>query len=197
MNALDIVARARRVVGESIRIYGGNGHTISRVSAGLLFGVFGVVSAGHIVHSPAPMNAGARSRLVDNLGSLNKVLLLLRQKPELGRLFATRSHVYVGGVNVRPLVDQVGGEVIRMVEATGYDWRTAQPHIESSNALKRAVTAAVGGLSRTEPHRQDLSLLSGELILTMVALRNCLQGKAEGTTQFSTSLADVALFRPT
>ncbi len=197
MNALDIVARARRVVGENIRIYGGNGHTISRVSAGLLFGVFGVVSAGHIVHSPVPLRAGARSRLVDNHESLNKMLLLLRQKPELGRLFATRSHVYVGGVNVRPLVDQVGGEVIRAVEATGYDWRTAQPHIESSNALKRAVTAAVGGLARTEPHRQDLSLLSGELILTMVALRNCLRRKGEGIDQFSTSLAEVALFRPT
>ncbi len=197
MNALDIVARARRVVGESIRIYGGNGHTISRVSAGLLFGVFGVVSAGHIVHSPAPMSAGARSRLVENLEGLNKVLLLLRQKPELGRLFAARSHVYVGGVNVRPLVDNVGSEVIRAVEATGYDWRTAQPHIESSNALKRAVTAAVGGLARTEPHRQDLSLLSGELILTMVTLRNCLRGKGEGTAHISTSLSEVALFRPT
>ena len=44
-------------------------------------------------------------------------------------------------------------------------WAILHPSIrESSNALKCAVTAAVGGLSRTEPHRQDLSLLSGELI---------------------------------
>ena len=197
MNALDIVARARRVVGENIRIYGGNGHTISRVSAGLLFGVFGVVSAGHIVHSPAPLSAGARRRLVDNLESLNKVLLLLRQKPELGRLFATRSHVYVGGVNVRPLVDHVGGEVIRAMEATGYDWRTAQPHIESSNRLKRLVTEAFGGTARLDYHRQKLALLAGEVILVMAALRARLHREEPEGFSLATGLEDLLLFKPT
>jgi len=145
MNAVELVARARRVVGEELRIYGGNGHTVSRVSAGLLFGTFGVVSAGHIVHAPPPLTDRERKRLIRHLGLLNRVFLLLGQRPELGRLFSSRSHVYVEGVNVRPLVDDLGSEVIRAVQATGYDWRTAQPYIESSNQLKRAVGARWAG----------------------------------------------------
>lgn len=58
MNALEIVARTRRVAGDGIQVYMGNGHTVSRVSAGLLFGTLGVVSAGHIVHSPRPLDEG-------------------------------------------------------------------------------------------------------------------------------------------
>lgn len=112
MHAVELVARARRVVGNSIRIYGGNSHTVSRVAAGLLWGVFDVVSAGHVVHSPPALSMTQRDRLRTCLPQLNKVFLLLRQRPELGRLFASRSHVYVDGVNVRPLVDFLGREVI-------------------------------------------------------------------------------------
>ena len=198
MHAVELVARARRVVGEELRIYGGNGHTVSRVSAGLLFGTFGAVSAGHIVHDPPPLSPSTRDRLRERLPELNRVFLLMQQHPELGRLFSARSHVYVNGVNVRPLVEEVGGEVIRAVQATGYDWRSVQPQIESSNQLKRAVTAAVGGGARMEPYRWDLSLLAGEVILTMAALWRCAKrGKEEGMTALRTGLADVALFRPT
>lgn len=198
MHAVELVARARRVVGEQLRIYGGNGHTVSRVSAGLLFGTFGVVSAGHIVHDPPPLSAAARDRLREHLPDLNRVFLRMRQGPELGRLFSARSHVYVNGANVRPLVEEVGGEVIRAVQATGYDWRSVQPQIESSNQLKRAVTAAVGGGARMEPDRWDLSLLAGEVILTMAALWRCgKEGKGEGLAGLRTGLADVALYRPT
>ncbi|MHB1887085.1 MAG: hypothetical protein ACYCVV_19180 [Acidimicrobiales bacterium] len=195
MNAVELVARARRVVGEELSLYGGNGHTVSRVSAGLLFGTFGVVSAGHIVHAPPPIAPRAKDRLREQLPRLNRLFLLLRQWPELGRLVSIRSHIYVDGVNLRPLVDELGGEVIRAVQATGYDWRLTQPHIESSNRLKRVVAAAVGGGVRTEPYRWDLSLLAGELILTMAALRSCVRG-GEGAP-LSTALEDVALFRPT
>ena len=197
MNAVELVARARRVVGEDLRIYGGNGHTVSRVSAGLLFGAFKTASAGHIVHPPPVLDLGGRERLRENLPRLNRLFLLLRQSPELGRLFSTRSHVYVEGVNVRPIVDDLGGEVIRAVQATGYDWRAAQPHIESSNQLKRAVAATTGGGLRVEPQRWDLSLLAGELILTMAALWKAREGRTEGSEGLSTALSDVALFRPT
>ncbi len=197
MHAVELVARARRVVGEDLRIYGGNGHTVSRVAAGLLLGTFGVVSAGHIVHPPPVLSPGEKERLRERLPQLNRLFLLLQQSPELGRLFSARTHVYVDGVNVRPIVDDLGGEVIRAVQATGYDWRTAQPHIESSNQLKRAVTVATGGGLRVEPQRWDLILLAGELILTMAALWKARQGKDEGSAALSTALTDVALFRPT
>ena len=48
-----------------------------------------------------------------------------------------------------------------------------------------------------EPQRWDLSLLAGELILTMAALWKAHRGKGEATASLSTALSDVALFRPT
>lgn len=94
-------------------------------------------------------------------------------------------------------MDDLGGDVIRAVRSTPYDWRTAQPYIESSNPLKRAVGAALGGGVRTEPQRWDLGLPAGELILTMAALRSCLGGKETRTASYSPGLSEVALFRPT
>ena len=198
MNALEIVARARRVADDGIRLYLGNGHTVSRVSAGLLFGTFGVVSAGHIVHPPAALDRNDREWLSLQLPRLNQLFFLLRWHPELGRVFASRQEVHLpDGTELRGPVERLGAAVIHAVEATGHDWRVAQPYIESSNALKRAVTTAAGGAVRVEPHRQDLSLLAGELILVMATLRAYLRRKAGDDSALSTGLSEVALFRPT
>ncbi len=197
MHAVELMARARRVVGQSIRIYGGNGHTVSRVSAGMLWGVFDVVSAGHIVHLPPPLSEREQERLRKNLPLLNKVFLQLRQRPELGQLLAARSHVYMDGVNVRPLMELLGCAVIRTVDGTGYDWRQAQPYIESSNRLKRLVSEVVGGGARLDYHRQSLALLAGEVVLTMAALLARLHGNVTGQVSMATGLGDVQLFRPT
>ena len=198
MNALEIVSRARRVAGEEIRIYMGNGHTVSRVSAGLLFGTYGVVSAGHILHSPPPLVESDWRDLREGLPLLNQLFLLLRQKPELGRVFTGRGKTYLPhGTELRSLVESLGCAVIKTVERTGYDWQVAQPYIESSNALKRTVTEAVGSVVRSEPHRQDLSLLSGELILVMATLRTYLHREAGDPSSLYTGLAGVSLYRPT
>ena len=79
----------------------------------------------------------------------------------------------------------------------GYDWRVAQPYIESSNALKRLVSTAVGGAARWEPHRLDLSLLSGELILVMATLRTYLHRESRDSSSLYTGLAGMALYTPT
>ena len=198
MNAVEIVARARRVAGEGIRIYMGDGHTVSRLSAGLLFGTFSVLSAGHIIHDPPRPNKSDDEFLRRHLESLNRLFLLLRQSPELGRVFSTRRRVFLrDGTNIRLAVERLGCAVIHAVQEAGYDWRVAQPHIESSNALKRAVTAASGGAMRLEPHRIDLSLLSGELILLMGNLRSCLHRREGEAPSLYTGLAGVSLYRPT
>ncbi|MGI0053686.1 MAG: hypothetical protein ACRECR_05475 [Thermoplasmata archaeon] len=57
--------------------------------------------------------------LQEHMGTLNRVFLLLRQRPELGRLFSSRTHVIVEGVNVRTLAESVGRRVIRRVKAAG------------------------------------------------------------------------------
>lgn len=99
MHAVELVSQAREVAGDGILLYGGNGHTVSRVSTALVFGTFGVVSAGHVVHEPKSPGPRKRERLQRHLGTLNKVFLLMRQKPELGSPFSSRSHVYVDGVS--------------------------------------------------------------------------------------------------
>lgn len=197
MHAVEMVARARRVAGEGIRLYGGNGHTVSRVSAGLLFGTFGVVSAGHIVHEPPPLTEREGKGLLRHLGLLNRVFLQLRQRPELGRLFSSRSHIYVEGVNVRRLVDRLGCLVIQAVTHAGHDWTAVQPYIESGNRLKRLVRIFERGVTRVEPHRQGISLMAAELILTMVAVRSALRGEEGKGAAPMINLEDVALFRPT
>ncbi|MDG6913276.1 MAG: hypothetical protein JRN35_09390 [Nitrososphaerota archaeon] len=197
MHAVELVARARRVVGDSVRLYGGNGHTVSRVSAGLLWSVFDVTSVGHIIHPPPPLAEGERERLRKNLPSLNKAILLLRQRPALGRLFSSRTHVYVDGVNLRPLVELLGCEVIRRVGDSGYDWTRAQPYIESSNRLKRMVTEAVGGTARLEFHRQNLALLAGEVVLAMGAVRACLHHEDASEISLATGLENFQPFKPT
>ncbi len=197
LHAVEMVARARRVVGEGVRLYGGNGHTVSGVSAALLFGTFGVVSAGHIVHPPPVLTERDRRKLARHLGLLNRVFLLLRQRPELGRLFSARSHIYVDGVNVRALMEKLGWLVIQAASTAGHDWTTVQPYIESGNRLKRLVRIFERGVTRVEPHRQGISLLAAELILAMVAVRSALHGERENGAIPMLDLEDVALFRPT
>jgi hypothetical protein len=196
MNALELVAKARNVAGQSIRIYGGNGHTVSRISAALLWGTFKVVSAGFITHEPPPLSARDEKDLREHLDLLNRTFLLLREKPELGRLFSSRTHVYVDGVNVRHLMERLGQLVIRAALKVGYDGRAFQPYIESSNRTFRVVRIVERGTTRVEPHRQGLSVLATELITAMVALRSCLSAEKGSYVQPVINMEGVAMFRP-
>lgn len=196
MNAVELVARANEVLGGTLRFYAGNGHTVSKVSAGLLFGTFGVVSAGHVPHEPDSPRPGQVQYLRDHLGTLNKVFLLLRQRPERGRLFSSRTHVLVDGINVRTLVENVGRLVIRRVTAAGYDDRAVQPYIESSNRQKRVVRIVERGVTRAETHRQGVYLLASEVILALAAVRRCRKGGEVEATYPSMGAADIAFFRP-
>ena len=193
-HAVEMVARANRVLEGTLRLYAGNGHTVSKVSAGLLFGAFGVISAGHVPRTPEPPRPGQVEYLRERLGLVNRAFLLVQGRPELGRLFSSRSHVLVDGVNVRMLVESIGRLVIRRVKASGYDSRAPQPHIEASNHQKRRVRIMERGVTRAEPHRQGLHMLAGELILTFAAVRSALRGEV---VPYPTSeLNRVALFQP-
>jgi len=87
MNSAELVARANHVLGGSLRFFCGDSHTVSMVSAGLLFGSFGVISAGYLSTIPDPPRPLHLRRLEQHLEVLNKVFMLMREKPELGRLF--------------------------------------------------------------------------------------------------------------
>jgi hypothetical protein len=78
------------------------------VAAGMVFLSFGVVAAGRIIHKPTkPLGKQKIARLRKNINLLNRIGKLLRDEPTLGRIIASKKHVYVDGVNVRKLLEPV------------------------------------------------------------------------------------------
>jgi len=98
-------SEVQKICGEQVKIYTGDGHTTSRISAGMVFLSQGVVAAGRIIGKPK-MNLGRRRirRLKKNIPLLNKIGKLLRDEPILGRVMASKKHIYVDGLNVRKIV---------------------------------------------------------------------------------------------
>jgi len=59
MNIVEVMAEVQKICGEQVKIYTGDGHTTSRISAGMVFLSHGVVAAGRILGKPK-MNLGRR-----------------------------------------------------------------------------------------------------------------------------------------
>jgi hypothetical protein len=96
-------------MGIEVKIYSGDCHTTSRVSAGMVFLSHGIVAAGRIHHKPRKQLGKKRiKRLKENITLLSKVGMLLREEPTLGRVIAMKKHVYVDGINVCQLVEDLG-----------------------------------------------------------------------------------------
>ncbi len=67
MNVVEVIKEAQEICNGSIKIYSGNGHTTSRVSAGMVFLSFGVVAAGRVLHKPTkPLGKKKIARLRKN-----------------------------------------------------------------------------------------------------------------------------------
>jgi hypothetical protein len=108
MNVVEVIKEVQEICNGSVKIYSGNGHTTSRVAAGMVFLSFGVVAAGRIIHKPTkPLGKQKIARLRKNINLLNRIGKLLRDEPTLGRIIASKKHVYVDGVNVRKLLEPV------------------------------------------------------------------------------------------
>ena len=59
MNIVEVMAEVQRICGEQVRIYTGDGHTTSRISAGMVFLSHGVIAARRVLGKPK-MNLGRR-----------------------------------------------------------------------------------------------------------------------------------------
>ena len=71
--------------------------------------MYRIVAAGRIHHKPRKQLGKKRiKRLRENIPLLNKVGMLLREEPTLGRVIAMKKHVYVDGINVCQLVEDLG-----------------------------------------------------------------------------------------
>jgi len=73
MNIVEVMAEVQKICGEQVKIYTGDGHTTSRISAGMVFLSHEVVAAGRVLGKPK-MNLGRRRirRLKKNIPLLKK-----------------------------------------------------------------------------------------------------------------------------
>jgi len=195
MNIVEVIDEAKEICGEGVRIYTGNGHTTTKISAGMAFLSHGVIAGGRFHYDPTRnLEEGSISRLRENIVLLNKVGKVLRDEPELGRVMAMRKHVYVDKLNVRKLVEDFGYLILKNVSQKGFPIDDICNAVERSNNLKKKARIVEGSRTRVEPDEAELLLKSGELILCIVGLYHLLKGwKGHGSP---INLSDVRLIRP-
>ncbi len=195
MNVVEVIKEVQEICNGSVKIYSGNGHTTSRVSAGMVFLSFGVVAAGRIIHKPTkPLGKKRIARLRKNISLLNHIGKLLREEPTLGRVIASRKHVYVDGVNVRKLIEDMGYLILYNVGKLEPPINDLSQTVEKSNYLKRKARIMEGGITRVEKDEANKLLKSSELLLCIAGLYHMLKGWKGHESPVN--LSDIRLFIP-
>jgi len=195
MNIVEVIDEVKKICGDGVRIYTGNGHTTTKTSAGMAFLGHGVIAGGRL-HYELKKNLGKGSikRLKQNIELLNKVGKLLKDEPELGRVIAMRKHIYVDDLNVRKMLEDFGYLILKNVSQMGFPIDDICNAVERSNNLKKKTRIVEGTRTRVGPAEAELLLKSAELILCIVGLYHLLNGwNGHGSP---INLADVRLIRP-
>ncbi|MBC2707096.1 MAG: hypothetical protein HF977_05120 [ANME-2 cluster archaeon] len=195
MNIVEVIDEVIKICGDGVRIYTGNGHTTTKISAGMAFLAHGVIAGGRL-HYELKKNLEDSSikKLKTNIELLNKVGKLLKEEPELGRVMAMRKHIYVDNLNVRKMVEDFGYLILKNVSKMGLPIDDICNVVERSNNLKKKTRIVEGTRTRVEPAEAELLLKSAELILCMVGLYHLLNGwNGHGSP---INLADVRFIRP-
>jgi len=177
MNIVEVIDEVKEICGDDVHIYTGNGHTTTKISAGMAYLSHGVIAAGRF-HYDLNKGLGQRklSKLKRNIVLLNKVGKLLKTEPTLGRVIAMRKHIYVDGLNVRKMVEDLGYLILKNVSRTGMPIDEICDAVERSNHLKKKARIVEGTRTRVEPDQAELLLKSGELILCIVGLYHLIKG---------------------
>jgi hypothetical protein len=195
MNVVEVIKEVQEICNGNVKIYSGNGHTTSRVAAGMVFLSFGVVAAGRIIHKPTkPLGKQKIARLRKNINLLNRIGKLLRDEPTLGRIIASKKHVYVDGVNVRKLLEDVGYLILHNVGKIEFPIDDLSQTVEKSNYLKKKARIVEGGNTRVERHEANILLKSSEIILCISGLYHMLKGWKGHESPVN--LSDIRLFIP-
>ncbi len=195
MNIVEVINEVKEICGNGVRIYTGNGHTTTRISAGMAYLSHSVIAAGRLYHKPKK-DLGIRKirKLRNNIILLNKIGKLLREEPALGRVMAMRKHIYVNGLNVRKMVEDLGYLILKNVSQTGVPIDEICQAVERSNHLKKKARIVEGSRTRVEPDEAELSLKSAELILCIVGLYHLLKGWKGPDSPIN--LSDIRLILP-
>lgn len=198
MNIIEIVNQAKSVLGDEFKFCTGNGHTVSRIAAGLAFADHKVILLGRNPNPPKKPGKRCLSLLLKHLDLINKVGKLVRKDSEFGRIIAIREHIYVNGVNVRSLLRDLGRLILWNSEQKGYNLDSLIQLVETSNRQKRLVRIVERGVTRVNEPNVSLALKSAELILLMCGIANILSGigasKWKGMSPIG--MENIALFVP-
>ena len=177
MNIVEVIDEVKEICGDDVHIYTGNGHSTTKISAGMAYLSNGVITAGRF-HYDLNKSLGPKkvSKLKKNIVLLNKVGKLLKTEPTLGRVIAMKKHIYVDGLNVQKMVEDLGYLILKNVSRTGMPIDEICNAVERSNHLKKKTRIVEGSRTRVELDQVELLLKSGELILCIVGLYHLLKG---------------------
>ena len=195
MNIVEVMAEVQKICGEEVTIYTGDGHTTSRISAGMVFLSHCIVAAGRIIgKTKMNLGRGRIRRLKQNIHLLNKIGKLLRDEPTLGRVMASKKHIYVDGLNVRKIVEDLGHLILYNVRKSIFPIHEICESVERSNHLKRKTRILEGSKARVESHNVGLSLIAAELVISVAGLYLTLNGWSGPESPFN--LSDIRIFVP-
>jgi hypothetical protein len=195
MNMVSVMDEVQLVTSGTVNIYTGDAHTVSRVSAGMVYLSHGVISAGRIIHVPKHrLTKKELNNLRNNIPLLNRVGKLLRKEPPLGRVFAMKKHIFIDGVNVRKLVNDLGYLILWNVSRYPVPVDDVCNAVELSNYIKKITRSLGGSYTRVDLDRAGLFLKSAELIINICGLYHVLNNWNGPHSPFN--LSDIRLFIP-
>ena len=157
MNIVSVMDKIQTVCDGKIEVYTGDAHTVSRISAGMVFLSHVVVAAGRICHEPKEKLTECKiNELKENISLLNKIGKLLRDEPSLGRVIATKKYINIDGINVCKLVEDLGYLILQNVSNADIDVDRICLAVERSNQLKKKARIIEGSYTRP---RHDIDRL--------------------------------------
>ena len=119
---------------------------------------------------------------------------LLREEPTLGRAIAVKEYIFVGGVNVRKLIDDLGYLFLLNVSRVPIPIHDICNAVELSHYLKKKTRIVEGSYTRVEKHEAGLLLKSSELVMSIAGLYHVITGWKGPVSPFN--LSDIRLYIP-
>ncbi len=193
MNMVAVIDEVQKVCDNKVKLYTGDAHTVSRVSAGMVYLSHGVIAAGRIVHTPKTrLTKKEITNLRNHIPLLNSVGKLLKAEPSLGRVFAMKRHILIDGINVRKLVNDLGYLLLSNVAKYPIPIDEICNVVELSNYIKKNIRIFGGSYTRVEHDETGLVLKSAELIINICGLYHIITNPKGLRSPFS--LSDIRLF---